>query len=230
MQHDGSDAARGPDAPAISLAGRRAARMHFTSLSTLRAYWEALRAGRDMPARSEIDPRGIEAALGEAFIAERIAPGVLRLRIAGMTLNDFMGMEVRGMPLTALVDPEARERFASTCERVLAEPAIAEFALHSPASFGRPGIDGQMLLLPLRGADGSVNRVLGGFAISGRIGRTPRRVAPMRLQLQPLEIDGQAPSDPGEATPKQPGFAETPATFAPAPKRRAPHLRLVKSD
>ena len=88
-----------------------------------------------------------------------------------------------------------------------------------------------MLLLPLRGSDGGVNRVLGGFALSGRIGRTPRRVSPAQIRLTPIAAsapNAQQPQDTEAAH----GFAETPAGFAPErpAQRRAPHLRLVKND
>ncbi len=229
MRHDDRHGGGGDGLRAIGLAARRS----FTTLRTLRAYWEALRDGRDMPARSEIDPRGIENALSESFIAERIAPGVLRIRIGGQVLRDFMGMEVAGMPLTALVEPDAREPFAIQCERVFAGPAIAEFSLHASPGFGRPALEGQMLLLPLRGSDGGVNRVLGGFALSGRIGRTPRRVSPAQIRLTPIAASAPDPQQPQD-TEAAHGFAETPAGFAPAPERpaqqRAPHLRLVKND
>lgn len=233
MRQDDRDGDGGALPHAIGLAARRS----FTALRTLRAYWEALREGRDMPARAEIDPRGIENALSESFIAERIAPGVLRIRIGGQVLRDFMGMEIAGMPLTALIDPESRERFAIQCERVFCEPAIAEFALHAAPGFGRPALEGQMLLLPLRGSDGGVNRVLGGFALSGRIGRTPRRVNPAQMRLTPIAATAQTPRQPQDSQ-SVPGFAEPPAVFAPAPSeppqrpphRRAPHLRLIQND
>ena len=74
----------------------------------VRTYWEALRAGRPVPLRSEVDPRGIEGALDCSFILERMAPRVARFRVAGGHLNDLMGMEVRGMPLTAMFSPASR--------------------------------------------------------------------------------------------------------------------------
>ncbi|MEC9102783.1 MAG: PAS domain-containing protein, partial [Pseudomonadota bacterium] len=73
----------------------------FQPIKEVEAYWQAIRAGRLVPRRSDIDPRGIERALEFAFVAERIATGLGRLRIAGSHLTDLLGMEVRGMPLTA---------------------------------------------------------------------------------------------------------------------------------
>ena len=85
----------------------------FPALREVEAYWSGLRDGRAMPARADVDPRGIQSALEYAFILERIAPGVARFRVAGMHLNDLMGMEVRGMPLTAMFVPEGRKEISA---------------------------------------------------------------------------------------------------------------------
>ena len=51
-------------------------KMSFPAIAQMDAYWEALRRGQLIPKRSDVDPRGIEAALEHAFILERIAAGV----------------------------------------------------------------------------------------------------------------------------------------------------------
>eukprot|EP00903_Cladosiphon_okamuranus_P018536 g17059.t1 len=66
----------------------------FQPIKEVEAYWQAIRAGRLVPRRSDIDPRGIERALEFAFVAERIATGLGRLRIAGSHLTDLLGMEI----------------------------------------------------------------------------------------------------------------------------------------
>ena len=88
----------------------------YTAVAQVEAYWEALRGMNQLPKRSQIDPRGIEMALENTFILERIAPGIARLRIAGGHLNDLMGMEVRGMPLTALFCQPARRGLSDLLE------------------------------------------------------------------------------------------------------------------
>ena len=109
----------------------------FAIIAQLEAYWEALRGGNLLPKRSEVDPRGIEAALEYAFILERIAPGIARMRIGGSHLNELMGMEVRGMPLTALFAPNARRQIADGLEDVFQTPAIATLRLTSPGGVRR---------------------------------------------------------------------------------------------
>lgn len=149
----------------------------FPHIATVEAYWHALRGQRPMPRRSEVDPRGIENALEYAFILEQIAPGVGRLRIAGSHLSDLLGMEVRGMPLSAFFMPEARDDLAACMEKVCAAPTIATLTLEAEPGIGKPVLEARLLLLPLSDEGGEVNRILGCFDTSGSIGRAPRRFA-----------------------------------------------------
>lgn len=92
-------------------------------------YWEALRHGRQMPLRSEIDPRGLEGALEYAFILERVAPQVARFRLAGQHISALAGAEVRGMPVTTLFTAAARDEAARAIEAVFKGPEMIEIAL-----------------------------------------------------------------------------------------------------
>ena len=109
----------------VSLLDAGGEAMRFPVLQNVESYWESLRKGRPVPDRSEIDPRRIQTALSTSFILERLAPGVARFRLAGSHLNDLMGMEVRGMPLTSFFLPEARRRASASLEQVFDTPAKA---------------------------------------------------------------------------------------------------------
>jgi len=153
----------------------------------MRAYWEGLRKGREVPARADIDPRGLETSLEYAFILERVAPGMGRFRLAGMHLNDLMGMEVRGMPLTALFTPEGRKRVADATEAVFSGPAVAELVLSAEAGIGKPPMTARMLLLPMKSDMGDVTRILGCLIAEGQgIGRTPRRFLVEAAHVEPV--------------------------------------------
>lgn len=204
-------------------------------LQEVRGYWEALRPGDGLPDRANIDPRGLERALEYVFLVERIAPGMARFRIAGIHLTELMGMEVRGMPLTALFDPAGRERLQTLLEPVFAGPSVLELALEGERGIGRPSLEARMILLPVRGDDGTCDRALGCIVTTGGIGRTPRRFA---IARQVTETLGPAtrPVVTAPAPHLQPGFAEPSAAFQPprpgvpsGDPRRA-HLRLIKSD
>ncbi|MDQ2088606.1 PAS domain-containing protein [Marimonas arenosa] len=229
----------------------------FRALSQVEAYWDGLRQDRRVPQRSDIDPRGIENALEYAFILERIAPGLARLRIAGMHLSDLMGLEVRGMPVSSFIPPAGRQAFSNTLEEVTQRPAVARISLSAEAGIGKPPLEGRMLLLPLMSDFGDISRVLGCFETRGQIGRAPRRFNVIHTELRPLEgakASRDAPpaprsSDAAREKARQsvrdnPGFRESQAGFTPRRKpqaetpgprkidksRRPVYLRLVKSD
>ena len=211
----------------------------FRAGALVEGYWQALRGARLMPTRAEVDPRGIEDALDYAFIGERIAPGHVRLRVAGSHLADLMGMEVRGMPLSALFAADDRPALAETLEGVLDAPATATLGLVSDAGFGRPKLEGRLTLLPLASDMGEASRVLGALEAEGRLGRAPRRFRIAERALAPLAGTAEGPDGTEtardaaprhEATPPA-GLAEEGAGYTPPPRRKgAPHLRLVKTD
>lgn len=189
-------------------------------IAELRSYWEALRNGPALPDRAAIDPRGIRGALQGAFLVERIAPGMGRLRIAGMNFTDLMGMDARGMPLSALFDPMGRARLGAQLEQVFQRPAVLDLHLECETGIGRPALRGRMILLPLAGNGDRGECALGCLALAGQIGRTPRRliIQSSRLEcLTPESPDLRRPADrvipapAASALSRQPAFAEPPA-------------------
>ncbi len=158
----------------------------FSALNEVEAYWEALREGRDMPSRAEVDPRGIQQALSHSFILERAAPGMARFRIAGSVISNLMGMEVRGMPVSSMIAFDSRDEFRSVLEDVFAGPATGRLTFYSDAGYGRGQLEAQMILLPLRSDLGDVTRILGCVAWRGDIGRAPRRLTLQSSLLRPI--------------------------------------------
>lgn len=205
--------------------------MRFPVQSKLDRYWRDLKGPRLVPSRAQVDPRAIEDCLEYAFILERVAPGLARFRLAGMHLNDLMGMEVRGMPMTCLFPPDARSRVADTLEEVFSGPATARLALRGDSGLGRPPITAELSLLPMTSDFGDISRVLGALTTQGGIGRTPRRFEVTEIEVNPLT---GTPIPRGEdLRPVDTGFAEAQTGFdhAPRPQRtERPHLRLIKSD
>ncbi len=207
--------------------------MRFPSISVVRAYWEALRNGRDVPFRSEIDPRGLETALEHTFILERIAPRVARFRLSGMHLNDLMGHETRGMPLTSFFTAEARGEIEAILARVFDGPETAELSLSADIGPGRPRLEGRLLLLPMRSDLGDISRALGCLVCEGPVGRTPRRFSVAGARVMP---SGGAARMTASRQPVDTarGFGEAPAAFHGSVKRvtalERPYLRLVISE
>ena len=199
----------------------------FPEISQVEGYWQGLYSQGDVPARSSVDPRGMENALEYAFLLERIAPGVARIRLSGMHLNDILGMEVRGMPLTALFTPAARKEIASAVERVCNGPRLADLDLVSHASAGRAALEARLFMAPLVDEHGRTNRILGCLQTKGVIGRTPRRFDEARCVTRHLDTAATAPM---RQKIRQIAFAETGDVQQPkvAPSKH-PHLRLVYS-
>lgn len=237
-------------APVVRLAERR--KMTPPDLAQMRAYWEALRVDGALPARAAVDPRGIADLLDRCLLAERIAPGMARLRLAGMALCDLLGMDLRGMPISALILPEARPAFAAALDRVFTGRCIVDLDLVTERSLLRPALSARLLLLPLTGRDGQPDRAIGAMVLDGAPGRTPRRFAVAALRETAIEglppgaralparptLPGNPSIAPGPATTEPAttelarGFAEAPQPFAARPAATGtaaavPYLRLV---
>lgn len=144
-------------------------------LTSLEHYWQTLRRARRLPLRNDIDPNQIDRALPYAFILQRVAPGVARMRVAGQHLHDLLHMDARGMPISTFFDAAAREQLAQMIESAFQEPAIIALPLYSPGGLLRPAMKGTMLLLPLNDEKGETTRVLGAIVTDGLTGNRPRR-------------------------------------------------------
>ncbi|MEM6727601.1 MAG: PAS domain-containing protein [Pseudomonadota bacterium] len=209
----------------------------FEGIAALEAYWQAVRGDRIVPLRADIDPRGIEGALDFAFIVERVTAGVIRFRLAGSQLNELMGMDVRGMPITAFFGTGSRAELLDAVEGVFDGPTVIEFALESAAGAGRPELPGQMILLPLKSDLGDISRAIGCFPTRGAMGRAPRRFE-LASSIARRPLDDGITTDPITRRPlralkaPEPGFAEPPAPFErpTRPKSERPYLKLVRDD
>lgn len=185
----------------------------YQPLQDVRAYWEALRRNGQVPCRSDINPRGMASALEQVFLVEQVAPNHGRLRLAGMGLCDLLGMDVRGMPITALLEPVSRARLSQSLGGVFRGEHVLDLWLQAEGGIGRPPLAARMLLLPLIGSTGEPDLALGCLCRNGQIGRTPRRFSISRVVREALGAATQACPPP-------------PAAAAP---RGKPHLRLVSS-
>lgn len=187
-------------------------------LAGLEAHWRAIRGARALPARSDLDPGALDAVLPWAFVAERVAPGVARLRVAGQKLTGLLGMEARGMPLCAFFSPEGRAVLCPLVERVFDGPAIVGVPVVSARRLARPRLTGRMILLPLGDGDGRATRAIGALLCDGAPGRMPARFG-----IGGGEIRCEA------LAPPAPRLAVNGGAAAKRPDASRPALRLVVS-
>ncbi|MEM8979224.1 MAG: PAS domain-containing protein [Pseudomonadota bacterium] len=206
--------------------------LRYPVLEELEAYWEGLRGSRKLPKRSEIDPRDIQDTLEYAFIGERIAPGIARLRLAGMHLNELLGMEVRGMPLTAFIEPGSRRALSDALDEVFEGPEVVTLTLETAYSVGKPALDAKLVLMPLLSDFGEVSRVLGGLQSHGVMGRVPRRFDIAHIERRALTASESSPEHALAAQAQIMAQPNSAAIEAAAPSRTAEHghLRLLSFD
>lgn len=186
----------------------------------LERYWRELRGARAVPDRADVVGNNIDAALPHAFILDRVAKGVGRLRVGGQRLQDCLGMDARGMPLTAFFVPVVRDRVAELMDTVFDGPAIVEVPLIARAGLLGGQVHGRLLLLPLAGPEGKISRALGALVTD----RTSS--SPLRFNLDP-EFAVRTEVLPANGT----AFTVIPGGAKPTgPVRSRPALRLVVSN
>ncbi|WP_424939955.1 PAS domain-containing protein [Aliiroseovarius sp. S253] len=176
------------DGNVVSLLSARQTKS-YPSIAQVEAYWEGLRNGRICPTRKDVDPRGIAGALHEAFILEKIAPGLARFRLAGQHLNDILGMEVRGMPISAFFLPDARKELHRAIEALFDTPSQVTMSLITEPSTFRKQHEAQLVMLPLRDSTGQITRVLGALQVDGTLKRAPNRFSIQSVEITPIVVD-----------------------------------------
>ena len=194
-------------------------------LNLLRGYYEGLRLGGALPHREQIDPSALGGVLENTFLIERIAPGMGRFRLAGMAVQDVLGMEARNMPLSILFEPVARAQVARVLEQVFTGPTMLDVTLEAERAIGRPHLAGRMILLPLRDAKGAFHQIIGGFALSGTIGRAPRRFGITRMRSETFDV----PAAYAPVIVRPLALASALPDFNPSTPKAKPQLRLVHS-
>lgn len=177
-----------PVAKVVPLSLRRQPDQAATLMAQLEQYWRSLCRSDGVPYRSDITARSLGPALPYAFLAERVAASTLRLRVAGRALELIAGMEVRGLPLTALFSVPARKSLAAAIPTMMEQPALVEMPLSLNAGALQRAQKGRMILLPLRDDAGGLTRVMGAIVLDDKVhGRMP-----VRLDIpedQPIRVD-----------------------------------------
>lgn len=159
----------------VDLTGRRKARAD-PARHAVEQHWQAIRGADGVPARDDVDPAQMLDALDRLILVERIAPRQARIRIAGRRVNDLLGMDLRGMPLSCIIAPASRGWLGDCTEALFDGPSRIDLGLAGPRGTFRPRLAAELVLLPLRDRDGIVSRALGYADLPERMGSAPLRM------------------------------------------------------
>lgn len=185
----------------------------------LYSYWNGLRRQRAAPDRAEIDPSAIRSVLSDTFMIEADRDGLFPLRLSGARINALWARDLKGRSFLDLWGAD-RANVAAVLLTVMdgACPIVAGAQSALP---GRPPIDLELLLLPLRHHGRTHARVLGSLAAARRpewVGLLPIE----RLELRSLRILSSArPSDHLPLMPRPAGALDR-------RNRAQPSLRLIE--
>lgn len=172
------------------------------ALAEIEAHWREIKSrSPHLPHRAELDPSRIAGALPHAFVLERAAPGVARLRIVGRALSNLLGTEARGLPLSVFFTPASRDVLRRWLERCFDAPGIVELRAEARQGVFRTALTGRLLLLPMLDREGRVTRALGGFAVEGTkrtsIVKFDLAEEPTRFQILPAARPAPPMAEPG---------------------------------
>jgi hypothetical protein len=151
--------------------------MKNAATQELYSYWDTLRGARVAPERADIDPGAIRGVLADTFVLDVCGEASLSLRISGARVNALFLNEMKGMDFLQLWDTSSRNAVRDLAANVSSEPTPAIAGVRT-APPGRPVLDLELLLLPLRHFGRTHSRILGCL--------TPSAV-PLWLGLIPVE-------------------------------------------
>src|SRR5262249_16782613 len=84
-------------------------------------YWSRIRHGRAVPDQADVDPKILKRLLPFVFLLDARAEGGFVYRLAGTTLCERYGGELRGKPYLAHWDPDSRARLGALLRQALEE-------------------------------------------------------------------------------------------------------------
>lgn len=134
--------------------------MSHSNTARMLGYWEARREAQHAPARSSIDPAEFSDVVTQAFVIGRGRAGAYPFRLAGALLDDLHRSPLTGLDFCRLWAIADLARVQSAIEGALRRRE--SLILHAQ---GRSAAGHQarleILLAPLAGTKGQIDRLLG---------------------------------------------------------------------
>lgn len=141
---------RGGPRPALSDASTKA----------LYDYWNALRNGRALPLRREVDPSAIRSLLPRIFMLEVVDAHHVIFRIAGTAICAAFGREFRDHNFIDVWNPTSRVDIVELLRRIACDHE-AGLVRAEAATLDKSVVDCELLILPLKDANGATTRLIG---------------------------------------------------------------------
>jgi hypothetical protein len=133
--------------------------MFHSNTEQLIDYWRSRRGTEETPSRSAINPVDFAQLLPQVFMLGRLAPGQYRVRLGGGFLADLHGRELRHADFLRLWEPAARTPLQLALEAVRRHPE--PLVIQAEAHAGDGAMRMEVLIAPLRGPSGQVDRLIG---------------------------------------------------------------------
>jgi len=142
---------------------------HMPDFQAVRAVWQEMRPGDGIPARADLNPMDLGCALPICFLTERMAGHGGRFRLVGRALNNAYDMDLRSIPLPALVAAPLQKNLAANIDSVFEQGKLlfAKYGTKDSAP------DRSLLLQPLQDGQGRTTLALGiaaGFSHGASLG------------------------------------------------------------
>ena len=180
-------------------------------------YWSRIRQNRDTPDQSDIDPKALKRLLPFVFLLDARG-GNLTYRLAGTTLCERYGSELRGRDFLHQWDPDSRIKISDLLRKSL-RSRVPACLTSIGATSDCHMIEIETVLMPITFGAPNPERFLGVaqvltdvMALSGRTINFERLVGGTLVREESASADPPAPSNPSDGW---------------RPHPRAPHLRLV---
>lgn len=123
-------------------------------------YWNALRNGRSLPQRSEVDPAALRLVLPNLFILQRYDSDHVNFRVAGTAICAAFGRELRDHNFIALWERNRQPVVRDLLLRV-AETAQVAIVRAVGATLDKRNFPAEVVLLALADDWGAHTRILG---------------------------------------------------------------------
>ncbi len=184
-------------------------------------YWSRLRRGRDVPDQCDIDPRAIKRMLSFVFILDAADPEHAHYRLAGTSLCDRYGFELKGTGYFVHWEAGSRGALAGVLKQSLATKQPVSISSFGTTPEGAI-VEIETVLAPVTFGSETPSRFVGVMQVlsdptpfAGRPIVFQRLVASQFIsEGEPLSVYSPPPAPPPPALRSHP---------------KAPHLRLIVS-